>query len=331
MSLHELRLWPLRKKVIASLLTIVFSVVVIGGVVGLFIYDDMLEIAASPAGQKINDLAQGVVDLKIDEIGLYKGIHELNSEIDASLLNRGFYAQIGYNVIGFLIPALILGWLFQSKGIRSFETENKSPILFLATVVLAVNIQQIGSDALKINEILGLDQLQELVFGTNKFEDHVNLITQYLMLFPNEDRGWFITIIGVALLPAVGEELMFRGVFMKLFSKQSNHHNGIALSAFLFAIIHFNLTNFFYYFILGVILGYAYYWGKNILFPIIIHFINNALVVLVYVEVVSTPDDLKETLVDTTSNPYSLISYITVALSLVIFYMHYQRNKYLIK
>ena len=167
--------------------------------------------------------------------------------------------------------------------------------------------------------------------GVTKADDYESLISQFLLFLPNEERGWLITVLGVALIPAVGEELMFRGLFQKLFGQRFNPHNGIALTALLFAVVHFNLTNFFYYFVLGVVLGYAYYWGKNILFPIIIHFINNSLVLLQYVQIQSISKEDYSMLESEGEESFTIMRYITVALCLAIFYMNNQRKRFLIK
>ena len=118
---------------------------------------------------------------------------------------------------------------------------------------------------------------------------------------------------------------MFRGYLMNLFSQKSNYHNGIAISALIFAFVHFNFSNFFYYFVLGVVMGYVYYWGKNLFYPILIHFLNNALVVFGYLYSISNE------VTDELSHSYTLMPYITLGLSLLIFYLNFKRNKHIIQ
>ena len=165
--------------------------------------------------------------------------------------------------------------------------------------------------------MIGLDSLQESWLGIDTVADNENLISQYILLLPNDQRGWIITLIGLALIPAIGEELMFRGYLMNLFSQKSNYHNGIAVSALIFALVHFNITNFFYYFVLGVVMGYIYFWGRNLIFPIIIHFINNAMVVFGYMYAISN-----EEVSEDADNSYFIMPYITLGLSLFIFYLN---------
>ncbi|MBL57895.1 MAG: hypothetical protein CMP61_11985 [Flavobacteriales bacterium] len=331
MSLNHLKSWSFNQKVTFSLLALLVMMLFFGAFVTLFVQDDLQSFQQGEIGEKITALTEKMLDGNENQSELFKGVNDLIKAVDSSKLNSGFYIQIVYNLIVFLGVSLLLGKVFLPKGIHSFTFKNKAPILFIASFVVAVNIQIIGSDALKLNEILGLDQLQEYFTGTDKFDDLKNMITQYMFLLPNEHRGWLITLIGVALIPAVGEEFMFRGYLMKLLSSKFNHHNGIALSGLLFALIHFNLTNFFYYFVLGVVLGYMYYWGRNLLFPIIVHFINNALVVIVYLESISTGAIQTDDALDYSLRTYSIMAYASVALCLVIFFMNYKRNKFIVK
>ena len=306
------------------MIILVFSILVFGGIAGLFIQEEINFIEDSSVGSRVKQLAQDQLDKKVDDIDFFKEIQKLIQETDSSILNKAFYVQIGYNLIVFLGLSLVLLKLFQVNELRSLTFKNKSILLFLVAFVLAMNVPQVGSDATYINEMIGLDALQESFLGVDTLNDKESLISQYILFFPNVDRGWIVTLIGLALIPAIGEELMFRGYLMNLFSQKSNYHNGIALSALIFSFVHFNFSNFFYYFVLGVVMGYVYYWGRNLLFPIIIHFINNALVVFGYLYAIS--NEVSEEL----NYSYALMPYITLGLSLLIFYLNYKRNQHII-
>ena len=322
MSLIRLKTWPINQKIVVSIMLLLFSILLFGAVASFFIQDDLNLIHSESMGEQVSELAQKKIDNKINEVGFFKEIQQLISVTDLSILNKTFYIQIVYNLLVFMGLSIVLMKLFQVKELKSLTFKNRSLMLFLVTFVLAVNIPQIGVDATHINEMIGLDALKESMLGIDSLSDNENLISQYILLFPNAERGWMITLIGLALIPAIGEELMFRGYLMNLFSQKSNYHNGIALSSLLFAFVHFNLTNFFYYFVLGVIMGYVYYWGRNLVFPIIIHFLNNALVVFGFMFAVSNEEVTEELIYS-----YSIMPYITLGLSLFIFYMNFKKNK----
>lgn len=325
MFLNQSKSWPVNQKIFVSIMLLIFSVLFFGALASFFIQEDLNLIQSDSMGDKIKELAQRKIDNQVSEVELFKEIKKLISVTDLSVLNKTFYVQILYNLVVFMGLSVVLIKLFEVNELKSLKFNNKSVILFLVTFVLAINVPQIGIDATSINEMIGLDSLQESWLGINTLSDYENLISQYILLLPNSERGWIITLIGLALIPAIGEELMFRGYLMNLFSQKSNFHNGIAVSALIFALVHFNLTNFFYYFVLGVIMGYVYFWGRNLIFPIIIHFLNNAMVVFGYIYAVSNDDFSEEA-----GNTYSIMPYVTLGLSLFIFYLNFKRNKHLI-
>ena len=88
----------------------------------------------------------------------------------------------------------------------------------------------------------------------------------------------------IALVPALCEELLFRGAIQPVLGKLfGNPHVAIILTGALFSMIHFQFYGFFARWMLGIILGYIFYWSKNLWYPIIAHFLNNGVqVVLVY-------------------------------------------------
>ena len=91
----------------------------------------------------------------------------------------------------------------------------------------------------------------------------------------------FYTLLVIAVAPAIGEELLFRGYLQQEFSDVlGNTHVSILITAFIFSIIHLHLGGIIPRFILGLVLGYMFYWSRSLWLPILAHFVNNALVVL---------------------------------------------------
>ena len=90
-------------------------------------------------------------------------------------------------------------------------------------------------------------------------------------------------IVVMAVVPAVCEEFIFRGAVQQTCAKWfGNHHWAILLTAAVFSIIHFDLFNFMPRFLMGLLLGYIFYYSGTIWASIMAHFTNNALVVLIY-------------------------------------------------
>ena len=91
-----------------------------------------------------------------------------------------------------------------------------------------------------------------------------------------------VNILIIAVIPALGEELLFRGVIQQLFLKWNGKvHLSIWLTAFIFSAVHMQFLGFFPRLILGAVLGYMLVWSGSLWLPIIAHFTNNAFAVVV--------------------------------------------------
>lgn len=87
-------------------------------------------------------------------------------------------------------------------------------------------------------------------------------------------------LFAYSLLPAFAEELLFRGVIFKGLSRKAKPVTAIMLSALMFCLMHGGIQQTLYQFLLGVALGYIMYHTGNIIFPMIFHFLNNLVVVI---------------------------------------------------
>ncbi len=106
---------------------------------------------------------------------------------------------------------------------------------------------------------------------------------QELFLGVTSIGGLVFNLFMIALLPSLGEELVFRGVLQPLMGRFfRNAHLGIIVSSLLFGMMHLQFFSLLPMFVLGLFLGYAYYLTKNIWVPIMMHFVNNAAAIIVY-------------------------------------------------
>jgi len=95
-------------------------------------------------------------------------------------------------------------------------------------------------------------------------------------------RSFGLNIILLAIIPAIGEELVFRGILQNLIAKASKKmHLSVWFTAFLFAFIHFQFMDFLPRFFLGVAFGYVVILTGKIWYSMVLHFLNNALVLFV--------------------------------------------------
>lgn len=91
---------------------------------------------------------------------------------------------------------------------------------------------------------------------------------------------FFINLIVIAVLPAVGEEIFFRGTLQKTLSRSWGKHLAIWTTAVVFSAIHLQFLGFFPRMMIGVYLGYLFVWSGSLWFPVLAHFVNNGFQVL---------------------------------------------------
>ena len=92
----------------------------------------------------------------------------------------------------------------------------------------------------------------------------------------NSFGNYLISLVSLAVIPAICEELLFRGVLVNCL-KHKGPMFAVVFSSIMFAIFHFSPLQLIYPICFGLILGIVYLRTDNIIFPILLHFINNAL------------------------------------------------------
>lgn len=168
-------------------------------------------------------------------------------------------------------------WLYR----RFFETEhkvistkNEKLSVFILIIFLVIAAMPFVSGFLgELN--------QKIDFGTwaKEMELKLEVLTKFLISFDSFSQFLF-GIFVIAIIPAIGEELLFRGILQRKLSEDMNVHLSIWLSAILFSAIHLQFLGFFPRMLLGALFGYLYYFSKDIRTAIFAHFINNAFTLL---------------------------------------------------
>jgi membrane protease YdiL (CAAX protease family) len=95
--------------------------------------------------------------------------------------------------------------------------------------------------------------------------------------------GLLANILMIAIIPAFGEEMVFRSVLQPMLIRGTrNLHLGIFLTAIIFGLMHFQFYGLLPRIVLGMILGYFYVWSGSIWVPVLMHLVNNGAAVIVY-------------------------------------------------
>ena len=94
---------------------------------------------------------------------------------------------------------------------------------------------------------------------------------------------FIVAFLTVAVTPAIGEELLLRGVVQRRIFRPwfGNPHAAIWAAAILFSAMHLEFAGFAPRMLLGILLGYAYYWTRSLWVPIGLHLLFNGLQVIV--------------------------------------------------
>ena len=119
-----------------------------------------------------------------------------------------------------------------------------------------------------------------LEFELKAAEELATKFTQAFIKADTLDVLW-VNLLVIAILPAIGEEFLFRGVlqnFVRLTTGKK--HFAVWMIAIVFSAFHGQFYGFLPRMILGAALGYAYLFTGNLWISIIMHFVNNAFAVV---------------------------------------------------
>lgn len=135
---------------------------------------------------------------------------------------------------------------------------------------------------------------------------------------------WAVAIIVVALLPAVSEELFFRGALLPLLRRMTgNWHVAVGLTAVIFSAVHMDPSGFISRAILGAILGALFVITRSLWAPMLFHFTNNAMAV-VSISMAATPE---EAFAQPVEEPDALFTCVSIAFTIFELYFIEQAIK----
>jgi membrane protease YdiL (CAAX protease family) len=193
-----------------------------------------------------------------------------------------FVSNTLFQIFTFLVPALVYAYL-----------ADPSPRQYLGMKAPGRSVQIAGVVVLSIGLIAAIgpitDWLKQMDLG-NTSKDLDKQREAFIMTYLSSANGWAVlrSICLIALVPAICEELFFRGMVFKfaqsLFKKW---WLSVLISAFLFAIFHTSISELVPIFLAGLVLGWVYYITSSIWMNILLHLLFNGLQVLI--GVYSTP------------------------------------------
>lgn len=134
-----------------------------------------------------------------------------------------------------------------------------------------------------------------------------------------------LLFVMVAVVPAIAEELVFRGVIGRGLVARWGMGRGVFLTTILFAVMHLNPAHVFALIPLSVCIHLAYVSTRSFLAPMAIHFINNGFAAAALYFVMSNPELLEQAEAAEPSMPIFLASgFFAMTLSLLLWKMRVQ-------
>ncbi|WP_316819514.1 CPBP family intramembrane glutamic endopeptidase [Pedobacter gandavensis] len=177
----------------------------------------------------------------------------------------------------FLFPALLLAWGERQRISRFYDFKPTRTVFFIVVILMMVCAMPILEWVTQFNQKMVLPEFLKSVQAWMKVQEDTAMATTLELLKMKNAGDYFINIALIALLPAIAEELMFRGAIQRSLGRMfQNPHLVIWLTAFIFSAIHVQFYGFLPRLFLGAAFGYIYFWTRSLWYSIFAHFLNNA-------------------------------------------------------
>lgn len=210
------------------------------------------------------------------------GALQLRAFISRNFLLAKYCSQVVYNFSGYFLFAFIFrrfafGPSLKKQGdwsVKNATLVGLSPlVLFLCLPMIAQTV--------RLNDLMQIDKVFSYFDINVEQWSLANMIYGQSIFLPTDKYQILLGVIALAVIPAFGEELLFRGTLQRfLVEKFGNIHNAIFVTAFIFSSLHLDINGFFYRFFLGVLFGYVYVWSRSLWPSIVMHALNNMIVVI---------------------------------------------------
>ena len=187
--------------------------------------------------------------------------------------NPNFIGEDVYIIISYFLGPVAL---FFAIGVLRYKT--KKPII---KPIFAKKIDKkalIATVFIALGLMFGLSELNVIFVDLLK---SINLTVKEPSLPTNSTINIILIIVSACVLPAILEEVAFRGIILNSLSRTGVVF-AVIISGVLFSLFHMSPAQTIYQFLVGAIYSLIVIYGGNVIFVIIAHFINNLYVVLNY-------------------------------------------------
>lgn len=160
--------------------------------------------------------------------------------------------------------------------------KKNSSILYILVILAWVSLLPVVNYTAYINEQMTFpESLHELEKYMKDMENLAKGLTIDL-LKTDSPLIFLVNLIVIALVPAIGEEMTFRGALQKTLHKKMSPYLAIIITSVIFSAMHMQFYGFVPRLILSIFLGMLYYFGGSIKLNVLAHFCNNAIAVFAF-------------------------------------------------
>ena len=193
------------------------------------------------------------------------------------------YLQLVNQIGLFIVPPLLFSY-FSGKANPDFLCiRRKSPfiLIILSGVILIAGMPLIDR-LLQWNELMKLPAFLKGIEQWMKDTEQNAAIVTGLFLKTGDVKGLVANLFIMAVVPAIGEEFVFRGVLLRMLNEWTGKKvPAVIISAIIFSAIHLQFYGFLPRFVLGAYLGFLFVRSGSIWVPVFAHFVNNTITVAV--------------------------------------------------
>ncbi len=192
------------------------------------------------------------------------------------------YFQVLQSIGLFVLPPFAIGWFYSGDSFKYLSMRGPVNLRFfvlgvLALMVITPFISVVGY----LNQQMPFPEWASgIEHWMRTMEDQAEIAVQKFIAVEGIG-GLLFNLFMIAVIPALGEEFLFRGVIQQIFTKMTrNYHWGIWISAAIFSTLHMQFFGFVPRLLLGALFGYFLVYSGSIWVPVLAHFVNNAVGVL---------------------------------------------------
>ena len=221
-------------------------------------------------------------------IGLIVGsviglLYAIISGNDIMSLNSLRFMQISSQIFTFVLPPILYAMLVKERPFKSLGFSKSTILWLILGVAMMYTILPLNSIFTEWNANIKFPE--SLASFEKLMQDLQERATEVMEKFVNVDTigGLIINLFMIAGLAALGEELLFRSVIQtSLIKICKNAHVGIFIASAIFSLFHMEFYGLLPRLVLGLLMGYMYYYSRSIWIPMAMHFANNGTIVFLY-------------------------------------------------